>query len=215
MTRRLSLLLLGIVLLAPSQALAQAIQTDVHRNAQADLQTVEQINAYFNNLTHLQGRFTQADPDGRQSQGVFFLQRPGRLRFEYVPEGSLLVVANGDWVNVIEGKFRKEVQRYPVDQTPLAFLLKDNINIFDDAELLGLRRESDKIILHLGIKNASQHGEITFVFDYPVLRMRQWILSDLQGRRTIVTLSDLTTGIPVHERLFFVEIPKRPVRIDR
>jgi outer membrane lipoprotein-sorting protein len=43
---------------------------------------VEEVSSYFNSFKTLQGEFTQISPQGRVSAGVFFLSKPGRLRFE-------------------------------------------------------------------------------------------------------------------------------------
>ena len=172
-------------------------------------QIIRQINDYFNELVHLQGEFTQIDASGHRRNGIFYLQRPGRIRFEYFPRGSLTVVANGRWVNIIEEQFPNAVQRYPLEETPLAFLLAGNIDIEKDADIHGLLRESDKILLHLRDNKSSQKGEITLIFDQPTLALRQWIITDPQGRRTLIRLSQLIEGIPLDQRLFSVEAPRQ------
>lgn len=168
-------------------------------------QAIEQINRYFNELVHLQGRFTQIDAKGHRRDGAFYLQRPGRIRFEYFPRGSLTVVANGKWVNIAEEQFPDSVQRYPLEQTPLAFFLADNIDIERNAEILGFYQETDKILLHLRDNKRSEKGEITLVFDRPTLTLRQWVISDPQGRKTLVRLSQLIEGVPIDQRLFTLE----------
>ena len=175
-------------------------------------QIIRQINNYFNDLVHLQGEFTQIDASGHRRNGIFYLQRPGRIRFEYFPRGSLTVVANGRWVNVVEEQFPNSVQRYPLQETPLAFLLAGSIDIEKDADVRGLLRESDKILLHLRDNKSSQKGEITLIFDQPDLALRQWIITDPQGRKTLITLSQLVEGIPLDQRLFIVETPRQPQR---
>ena len=178
-------------------------------------QTVAQISDYLNGIVHLQGRFTQLDAQGRRGSGVFYLQRPGRIRFEYLPKGSLLVVADGQWVNVVEGAFRSEVQRYPLQQTPLALLLRPRIDIAKDAEVLDLRRESGNILLRLRDRERQRQGELTLVFEQPRLRLRQWIVTDPQGRKTLVALSSLLEGVPVDARLFALEAPPARQRGER
>ncbi|MCY4032236.1 MAG: outer-membrane lipoprotein carrier protein LolA [Hyphomicrobiales bacterium] len=196
---RLLLLVLGFVFLAtPAPA----------QDSSERAQIIGQINDYFNELVHLQGEFAQIDASGHRRDGIFYLQRPGRIRFEYFPRGSLTVVANGRWVNVVEAQFPNSVQRYPLEETPLAFLLAGNIDIEKDADIRGLFRENDKILLHLRDNKSSQKGEITLIFDQPVLALRQWIITDPQGRRTLIRLSQLIEGIPLDQRLFTVETPR-------
>ena len=194
---RLVLLCLCLLLGAP----AASAQDEGPDRAEA----IAQISAYLNDIVHLQGRFTQLDAQGRRGTGIFYLQRPGRIRFEYLPRGSLLVVADGQWVNVVEGAFRSDVQRYPLEQTPLALLLRERIDIAEDAEVLDLQRESGSILLRLRAKGEQRQGELTLVFEQPRLRLRQWIITDPQGRKTLVALSELLEGVPVDARLFVLE----------
>lgn len=165
-------------------------------------QVIQQINDYLNGISHLQGSFTQINSRGERGRGIFFLHRPGRIRFEYLPKGSLLVVANGQWVNVVEDDFDGTVQRYPLDQTPLAFLLRERIDIVKDGNLLDLRQESNRIFLRLRESRFSQSGELTLIFEQPILRLRQWIITDAHGRKTLISLSNLLEGVPVDKRLF-------------
>ncbi len=204
---RFFLLALCLLLAAP---VASAQESAPQRD-----ETLAQINAYLNDIVHLQGRFTQLDAAGRRGTGVFYLQRPGRIRFEYLPKGSLLVVADGQWVNVVEGAFRSEVQRYPLQQTPLALLLRERIDIAKDAEVLDLRRESGNILLRLRAGDAGQQGELTLIFEQPRLRLRQWIITDPHGRKTLVALSRLLEGVPVDARLFALEAPAAGARDRR
>ena len=195
-----------VFLLALCLLLAAPVASAQESAPQRD-ETLAQINAYLNDIVHLQGRFTQLDAAGRRGTGVFYLQRPGRIRFEYLPKGSLLVVADGQWVNVVEGAFRSDVQRYPLEQTPLALLLRERIDIAKDAEVLDLRRESGNILLRLRAGDRRQQGELTLIFEQPRLRLRQWIITDPQGRKTLIALSQLLEGVPVDARLFALEAP--------
>ena len=55
-----------------------------------------QISAYLNALQTAQGEFTQINDDGSISTGQIYIKRPGKVRFEYNPPESALVVAT--WI---------------------------------------------------------------------------------------------------------------------
>src|SRR5262249_1653194 len=46
---------------------------------------IERVNAYLTSVQSLIGDFVQVGPDGGRSAGKFYLQKPGRIRFEYDP----------------------------------------------------------------------------------------------------------------------------------
>ena len=56
---------------------------------------VQRINDYFNNLNSIQGSFEQVDSNNKHTNGRFYVQRPGKLRFDYAPPSTLRLVADG------------------------------------------------------------------------------------------------------------------------
>ena len=46
----------------------------------------------------LVGDFVQVGPDGKKSEGEFFMQKPGRIRFDYNPPNPIEMIADGSSV---------------------------------------------------------------------------------------------------------------------
>src|SRR5579859_35045 len=88
--RTLLTLPLLVALAPPLVASAQAQGVQLTAQDRADLARIE---AYLNGLHTLKARFLQVAPDGATSQGTAWLQRPGRMRFQYEPPSPLLLVA--------------------------------------------------------------------------------------------------------------------------
>jgi len=61
---------------------------------------VARVNKALNGTSKLRGRFLQQSETSGQSQGTFYINRPGRLRFEYDPPSNLLFVVDGTWVGI-------------------------------------------------------------------------------------------------------------------
>ena len=79
-------------------------------------------------LRSAQGRFTQTNPDRTTQTGTFYLQKPGRIRFEYdKPEGR-----HGHRRRQVGRRLRPEVEPQPdplpLDKTPLSLLLRDRLS---------------------------------------------------------------------------------------
>ena len=88
MNRRTLLLMLpAAALLAAAAPPAPAPLTPQDRD---DLARIE---AYLNGMRTLKARFLQEAPDGATSEGLAWMQRPGRMRFQYDPPSPLLLVA--------------------------------------------------------------------------------------------------------------------------
>ena len=57
--------------------------------------TIVRVQDYLSGLTTITSEFIQVAPDGKLSSGKFFLERPGRMRWQYNPPTPILMVANG------------------------------------------------------------------------------------------------------------------------
>jgi hypothetical protein len=65
------------------------------------------------------GDFVQVGPDGRRAEGKIFLQKPGRIRFEYNPPSPIELVADGNSL-VVRDRLLATQDLYPLSQTPLS-----------------------------------------------------------------------------------------------
>ncbi|HYD73929.1 MAG TPA: outer membrane lipoprotein carrier protein LolA, partial [Candidatus Binatia bacterium] len=92
MLRRTALLGIAALALAPS-AYAQGAPVALQGEARAN--AIATANRYLNSYARLQARFTQSSPGGGRSAGTLYIQKPGRMRFQYDPPAQLLVVADG------------------------------------------------------------------------------------------------------------------------
>src|SRR5438477_9811725 len=55
---------------------------------------VARVSAYLSSVQVLTGDFIQIGPDGRRAQGEFYIQKPGKVRFEYAPPSQIDIVAD-------------------------------------------------------------------------------------------------------------------------
>ncbi|WP_300542635.1 outer membrane lipoprotein carrier protein LolA [Maricaulis sp.] len=161
------------------------------------------INAYLNSIGTLRARFNQVAPDGSAAGGVLSMARPGRLRFEYDDPSPIRVIADGTTV-AIEDRALETVDRVPLRSTPLWWLLKGDIDIAEDAEIVGLESEYGFLYLTLRDPSGDMQGEIMFVFAEPDYELREWFVTDALGEITRVSLSDVETGVRLNPRLFVI-----------
>jgi outer membrane lipoprotein-sorting protein len=170
--------------------------------------TVEKLSSYFNSFKTLQGEFTQVSPQGRVSAGVFFLSKPGRLRFEYAPPNPFLVVSDGLWV-VIENRKQKTTDQYPLAATPLKLLLAEEINLLEQAEVKSVETSEGVSTIAVEDRNKLIPGRLVLVYDNNRKELSQWIVEDARGKRTTISLANLETGVDPDPKLFVVKIAKR------
>ena len=122
--------------------------------------------------------FVQVGPDGRRSEGLLVLQRPGRMLFRYKPPQKMEVVADGRSLAVRDQKLATQ-DLYLIGLTPLKFLLSDHIDLANDTKVK--RVEMDGRAATIEIEDKATLGgksDITLVFDPDTFELKQWTVID-------------------------------------
>lgn len=177
---------------------AQAQQLALSAQDRADIARVE---TYLNGIKTLQARFLQVAPDGRTSEGQAWLQRPGRMRFQYDPPAPFLLVG-GHGLLVFHDSQLKQTSNIPLGQTPLGLLLQDNLRLSGDVTVSRVMRLPGQLQVTLYRTASPQDGALTLIFADNPLVLRSWIVTDPQRRETRVTLYNAQLGGTFDQNLF-------------
>jgi outer membrane lipoprotein-sorting protein len=162
------------------------------------------VNAWFNHATTMESDFVQLGPDGRRSQGRLYVERPGRLRFDYDPPSSLQIIADGRSVAVRDRRLRTQ-DEYFLSQTPLKFLLKQPFDLARDARLLEVEATPTNVAVR--VEDSTTFGgtsRIRLVFDPKTYALQEWAVIDPQGYQTLVSLSNMKLGEALDPQLFVI-----------
>jgi len=169
---------------------------------------VNSISDFLNSFKTMQGEFTQVSPKGNMSQGVFYISKPGKMRFEYAPPNPFLIVADGTWLTVKNVKKEKGDQ-FPLSQTPLRLVLSNKVDILQDTKITDFQDQDGILSVTLEDKKSTLgSGQLTLVYDKTRNALQQWIVIDGKGRRTTVTLENVRAGIEADPKLFVVKIER-------
>lgn len=154
---------------------------------------VQKISAYLTSLQTLIGDFVQIGPDGTRTVGKFYIQKPGRVRFEYEPPSPIDVVADGSNVIVRDRNLSTQDQ-YPLSQTPLRYLLAEQIDLARDTNLVAISQDNTFISLTIEERQIliGTH-RLVLMFSTKDLQLRQWTITDPQGYETTVAVYNLDT----------------------
>ncbi|VAV95534.1 hypothetical protein MNBD_ALPHA08-1463 [hydrothermal vent metagenome] len=200
--------LLGISAILPATTSPASAQT---RLTQPQLAAVNEIARYFNSIRSMKGQFTQTGPRGRVSSGVFYIVKPGRMRFEYAPPNPLLVVSDGSWLYVKNRK-RNRVDHYPLTTTPLRLILDQKVNLFKETKIQSVSETDELTTVMLKDTSAFASGSLVLVFDKINRVLQQWVVIDERGRRTTVSLSNIENDIRANPKLFVMKLPRSNLR---
>ena len=81
--------LTGSVVGASAQALSKS-----------QMEIVRKVSGYFNQVTGLQGSFTQTSADNKRERGKLYISRPGRFRFEFNRPSRVVIISDGKYIAI-------------------------------------------------------------------------------------------------------------------
>lgn len=154
---------------------------------------VDKVSAYLTGIRTLVGDFVQVGPDGGKTEGQMYLQKPGRVRFEYAPPSPIELIADGQSLVVRDRKLATQ-DLYPLGQTPLRFLVADRVDLLRDTNVVGVY--SDNVFTTVAIEEKKTLGgthKLALMFGAQDLALKQWTITDPQGYDTTVAVYNLDT----------------------
>jgi outer membrane lipoprotein-sorting protein len=166
---------------------------------------VEKANGYLTAVQTLVGNFVQVGPDGSRTDGRFYLQKPGRIRFEYNPPSPIELIADGSSVVVRDRKLATQ-DVYPLSQTPLRFLLAERIDLLKDTSVVGAY--ADDTFVTVVIEEKQTFGgthRVMMMFGARDNQLRQWTITDPQGYDTTVALYNTDASKKPDPTLFKID----------
>jgi outer membrane lipoprotein-sorting protein len=194
------------------EAAVEAAQAATPLIGAEQVKAVQRINAYFNSITNLQGSFEQVDSTEKHTTGRFYVQRPGKIRFDYAPPSALRIIADGKTL-AIEDSDLKTVEKYPIQSTPFRLLLAESVDLDRDARIVGVESQEGTLSVSLEDKSSDAAGSIRLIFaSGSELQLKEWLITDAQGLTTRVTVNDLVSGRKVADRFFTSEENFQPFR---
>jgi outer membrane lipoprotein-sorting protein len=173
------------------------------------------IEAYLNNIKTMTADFVQITT-GSSIEGKLSMSRPGRVRFEYAEEYPVLVVSDGNNVSFIDYELG-QVTRWPVNDTPLAFLLKAQVSLKDDVTISGGEPDhfAGSTYLTASDPKKPEQGELTLIFTgHPggegtqAFALKGWEVIDAQGNITNIRLANSEFNMVLDSDLWEFEDPR-------
>ncbi|KPF94081.1 cell envelope biogenesis protein LolA [Novosphingobium sp. AAP83] len=192
---------------------ATAAIAPVAVSAQAPSAEVDRAVAALRGISTLRANFVQTDRSGKNTTGVLTMKRPGKIRFQYQKGVPLLIVGDGKALTMIDYQVR-QVQRWPIGNSPLGALLNPSKDVARFAKLLPT---GDAGVTSLQVRDPKhpEYGTITMIFVRNGaapggLQLDSWVALDSQNKRTTIRLSGHQYGIAVDDKTFNWTDPRRP-----
>lgn len=164
--------------------------------------SLDGISQYLNSIRTAQSPFTQINDDGTLSTGMLYLQRPGRVRFEYDPPDSATVISGGSTVVIHDPKSNQPPESYPLNRTPLSIILAPNVDLGRADMVVGHDFDGTSTIVTAQDPENPEYGRIELMFTADPVELRKWVIHDASGAATTVILGAFQTGMRLDPTLF-------------
>ncbi len=205
--RALGLGAAGLLALSAAPAVAQT-------NLSADDQAVlREAQTYLSGMTSVQGTFVETGPNNQRREGRFWLQRPGKMRFEYTNPEGLLVVADGNNVNRYDPRLNS-FRQVPLAQTPLSTFLAREVRLDQGVRIDRVTRMESGAYA-ITARDARRPNEGSVILAFAGGRLQEWTITDAQGARTRLQLTTLQPASGLSASLFQLRDPTRRPSRDR
>ncbi len=191
-----------------------ALVMSVPSSAQTKGDQMARVVAHMKAVGTMTANFTQTDRNGQSLSGKLLLKRPGQIRFEYQKGVPLLIVADGRALTMIDYEV-KQVQRWPIRNSPLAALLDPGQDLTRFGKLLPTSTD-DVISVEVRDRKRPEFGVITMIFVKQAgapggLTLNGWVALDSKNNRTSIRLANVKFNGAIADSSFKWKDP-RPVR---
>lgn len=175
---------------------------------QAKLTAVE---TYLNQLKTVKSSFVQTAYDGYQLGGTFYLNRPGRLRFEYAPPLEDFIVADGIFIYFYDAEMEQQ-SNTTIGNSLADFILRKDIKLSGDVTVTQVQEFNGILQVTLHQTEEPDAGSLTLAFLQEPLRLHKWRVLDAQGGLTEIALTNMETDVSLSSELFYFRDPRREKR---
>jgi outer membrane lipoprotein-sorting protein len=165
---------------------------------------LERVSGYLSSVQSMVGKFVQVGPDGGRTEGTFYIQKPGRVRFAYNPPSPIDIIADGSSVVVRDRKLATQ-DLYPLSQTPLRYLLAERIDLLRDTDVVSVTSDESYLTVVIEQKQLLVGTDrLMIMFDAKDLTLKQWTVTDPQGFDTTVAVFNLDSSKKPDPNLFVI-----------
>jgi len=171
---------------------------------------INKAEEYLQTLNTAKADFIQKSSTGSRLSGVFYLDRPGKLRFEY-NEVDDFIVADGFLIYFYDAELGEQTNA-PIGHTLADFILRDDLTLREDLTVTETTGDDRHHYLTLVQTDDPAAGYLELVFSKVPFALKKWRVTDAQGAVTEIELKNLKYDVNLDSELFAYYKPKDPSR---
>ncbi len=197
------------------RSLAMLAAIAIAAPAPAQSNDLVSVSSHLKAVGTMTAAFMQTDRAGKTVNGTLTLKRPGRIRFQYQKGVPILIVSDGKALTFIDYSVR-QVQRWPIGNSPLGVLLDPNRDMTRFAKLVPTA-DPKLVLVEARDAKRPEYGVITLAFSREAsapagLMLQGWVTLDSQGNRTSIRLSNQAFNATVSDEAFKWRDPRPNIK---
>ena len=158
--------------------------------------------AWFNKIRTISADFVQVASDGTTAEGKLAFSRPSRMKITYGKGDELQLITSSVWLHV-DRPDERLLTSYPISETPLSLILADKVLLRPDGyETRVLPTSAGIVRIQIGKYDGEGAGRLTLEFSKKPFQFRRWIVLDVAGIETSVTLQNIVYDQPIANEAF-------------
>ena len=163
---------------------------------------VMRAETWFNKIRTISADFVQVASDGTSAEGKLAFRRPSSMKITYGKGDELQLITSSVWLHV-DRPDERLLTSYPISETPLSLILADKVSLrIDGYETLVLPTVAGIVRIQIAKDGGEGAGRLTLEFSEKPFQFRRWVVLDVAGIETSVTLQNITYDQPIANEVF-------------
>ena len=163
---------------------------------------VMRAETWFNKIRTIAADFVQVASDGTSAEGKLAFRRPSSMKITYGKGDELQLITSSVWLHV-DRPDERLLTSYPISETPLSLILADKVSLrIDGYETLVLPTVAGIVRIQIAKDGGEGAGRLTLEFSEKPFQFRRWVVLDVAGIETSVTLQNITYDQPLANEVF-------------
>lgn len=168
---------------------------------------VTKVENYLNSMRSFEADFGQATAGNDLSSGKFYLQRPGKFRWEYLKGQEVLIIGSGSQIIYYDRKLN-EVTHIPMQYSIATFLADDNIKLSGDIKIVSLSEDVKGIRLIVTQTKKPEEGSLALYFAKEPMKLTHLEAIDPDKNLTAVAFTNQKVNATIDRDKFIFKDPK-------
>ena len=165
------------------------------------------ISNFFNSFSSISAEFIQLSSNGDKKTGILKVEKPNKIRVEYLNPSGLLLISDGLKLAVINEKL-DNISLYKKDELPIGLFLNNDF-LIDKKNIINYSDKDNIIEIELSYNNLKDQRSITFFFEKKPLQLKKWTIKEANGIKTIMYLNNITFNEKLNKKEFTITDPRK------